>query len=152
MSSTHTSHTSTVHKHTVSPIPLCSISLTAPFPLQRTTASIAPGNLRSGSASGHLGPGFPGCAGLAGFLSAGTSVSDASARVGGTGHTLLSLSTFILTQLPAFRRAQTASWWVISCMFKPLTWTRSEVRGHTATALFICGGCSQPERLSGLMI
>lgn len=39
----------------------------------------------------------------------------------------LSLSTFILMQLPAFLRALTASWWVAPCMLRPLTWMD---RGH----------------------
>lgn len=39
----------------------------------------------------------------------------------------LSLSTFILMQLPAFLRALTASWWVAPCMLMPLTW---EGDGH----------------------
>lgn len=34
----------------------------------------------------------------------------------------LSLSTFILMQLPAFLRAVTAPWWVTSCILRPLTW------------------------------
>jgi len=40
-----------------------------------------------------------------------------------------SLSTFILTQLPAFLRALTASWWVIPAVSRPLTWKM--IHGHT---------------------
>lgn len=48
--------------------------------------------------------------------------SWSSSRVQTSLWSNLSLSTFILMQLPAFLRALTASRWVAPCMLRPLTW------------------------------
>lgn len=51
-----------------------------------------------------------------------------TSRGGGGGG--FSLSTIMSTQLPAFLRALTASWWVAVCILRPLTWKHSGVTLH----------------------
>lgn len=110
---------------------------TTPLPLQ-TTASI----FLDGRSSGLSTVGLHSCRPATSRWSWGPPGSD-----------VLSLSTVILMQLPAFLRALTASWWVTPCTLRPLTWMESgQVSAFMAGGKCSGGGQRWQSRFGSLKI